>query len=211
MSFRLALLVLALCYSAAGCCCNPYIYRGGCCGSGSCVKNSLTCHKGCGEMYWGDWISDPPDCCDPCDNCGNFTGGESCKRGALGCYRPCWPNLFRLHSSRCGEGCTGCASCGGGEFVEAGESYDSGEVIHQAAPRVLHDPTWEAPAPRPAAGVPGRTGRAPAQNRTTRTAKPRIIQPVVYEEVLDEADDAALAEPAEEAPAVPMVRRNYAR
>src|SRR5262245_49886415 len=34
-----------------------------------------TCGKGCGEIYWGEWVSDPPDCCDPCDQCtGCWTG-----------------------------------------------------------------------------------------------------------------------------------------
>jgi hypothetical protein len=30
---------------------------------------------GCGEIYCGDWCSEPPDCCDPCDQWGNYTGG----------------------------------------------------------------------------------------------------------------------------------------
>ena len=29
---------------------------------------------GCGEIYRGDYASDPPDCCDPCDGYGNFVG-----------------------------------------------------------------------------------------------------------------------------------------
>lgn len=35
---------------------------------------------GCGEVYYHDWISDPP-CADPCDGAGNWTGvaaGDSC-------------------------------------------------------------------------------------------------------------------------------------
>jgi hypothetical protein len=35
---------------------------------------------GCGEVYWCDWISSPPECCDPCDDCGNWIG----HRGAPG-------------------------------------------------------------------------------------------------------------------------------
>jgi hypothetical protein len=30
---------------------------------------------GCGERYWGDFYSDPPDTCDPCDRSGHYTGG----------------------------------------------------------------------------------------------------------------------------------------
>ena len=33
------------------------------------------CGRGCGERYWGDFYSDPPDCWDPCDCHGNYTGG----------------------------------------------------------------------------------------------------------------------------------------
>ncbi len=38
---------------------------------------------GCGEEYWGDWCSNPPDCCDPCDQCGNYVGpqGPACASG----------------------------------------------------------------------------------------------------------------------------------
>ncbi len=32
----------------------------------------------CGERYWGDFYSDPPDCCDPCDYYGNYTGAAVC-------------------------------------------------------------------------------------------------------------------------------------
>jgi len=39
-----------------------------------CVLNPETwCGSSCGEKYWGDFYSDPPDCCDPCDWRGNFT------------------------------------------------------------------------------------------------------------------------------------------
>ncbi len=30
----------------------------------------------CGERYWGDFYSDPPDCWDPCDCYGNYSGGS---------------------------------------------------------------------------------------------------------------------------------------
>jgi hypothetical protein len=31
--------------------------------------------QGCGDVYWHEFHSDPPDCCDPCDEYGNWTGG----------------------------------------------------------------------------------------------------------------------------------------
>ena len=41
---------------------------------------------GCGETYYGDWCSDPPDCCDPCDRLGNYTGGGVSGYGGVGGY-----------------------------------------------------------------------------------------------------------------------------
>jgi hypothetical protein len=38
------------------------------------IMYMLGCGSGCGEVYWDEWISDPPECCDPCDNCGNWIG-----------------------------------------------------------------------------------------------------------------------------------------
>ncbi len=36
---------------------------------------------GCGERYWGDFYSDPPDCWDPCDCHGNYNGAGHCAGG----------------------------------------------------------------------------------------------------------------------------------
>jgi len=44
----------------------------------SYTKHMLTCASGCGEIYWGEWLSDPPDACDPCDNHGNWIGPQPC-------------------------------------------------------------------------------------------------------------------------------------
>jgi hypothetical protein len=32
------------------------------------------CGSQCGDCYWSEWFSLPPDCCDPCTNCGAFCG-----------------------------------------------------------------------------------------------------------------------------------------
>jgi hypothetical protein len=50
----------------SGCCCEPW---GGCypCGNNWCGPS-------CGELFWCEWFSIPPQCCDPCDECGNFIG-----------------------------------------------------------------------------------------------------------------------------------------
>ena len=86
---------------------------------GSYLGHQLTCASGCGEIYWGPWLSDPPDACDPCDDCGNWVG-ERC----------CPPKLRYLllaglkgghHCAACGGKGQGCASCGKG----------GGDVIHE--------------------------------------------------------------------------------
>jgi hypothetical protein len=69
----------------------------GCCGPRpwhrgplSCVfalfVPSTWCGGACGERYWGDFYSDPPDCWDQCDSYGNYTGGgcRSCNSGNAG-------------------------------------------------------------------------------------------------------------------------------
>ena len=57
-----ALLALGL----AGCAHQPW---GGCY---PCGKN--WCGSQCGELYWNEWVSIPPQCSDPCDECGNYIG-----------------------------------------------------------------------------------------------------------------------------------------
>lgn len=64
----------------------------------------------CGERYWGDFYSDPPDCWDPCDGCGNYTGGgcQSC-----GGYSPEYG----------GDNSGGCRNCSGGGNAGNFEGY----------------------------------------------------------------------------------------
>ncbi len=64
----------------------------GCAQKASCAKCSVAhrkplsklhdyfwCAGGCGEVYVGEWISDPPECCDPCDaHFGCWTGHNDC-------------------------------------------------------------------------------------------------------------------------------------
>lgn len=40
---------------------------------------------GCGEIYWSEFHSDPPDCSDPCDRYGNFTDGGCTTCGPVAC------------------------------------------------------------------------------------------------------------------------------
>ena len=77
----------AACSDCGDCGCDPCAdpCGDGCCGrcwySGplSCFFALFTrcnwCGPNCGERYWGDFYSDPPDCEDPCDCYGNRAGG----------------------------------------------------------------------------------------------------------------------------------------
>ena len=109
MPARLPLLALALLICACAGCCEQRVWlcdEGNCgllsgrfedgsnchecntCGQqiGNCrcgffanLHRRLTCGQACGEMYFGDWISDPPAPCDPCDECtGEFVGRRCC-------------------------------------------------------------------------------------------------------------------------------------
>jgi hypothetical protein len=86
------------------------------------------CGPNCGERYWGDFYSDPPDCWDPCDCHGNYTGGgcSSCGGGTHdgGGY----------HES---GGCRNCGRSGGvthsnvSSGMDDGPDMSDGKIISQ--------------------------------------------------------------------------------
>ncbi len=85
------------------------------------------CGPACGELYWSDFHSEPPDCRDPCDNCGNFTG-----MGTAGCTSRCTGPVT--------AGCTG-PNCSGGSSghvlrtIPAAEPFSVGEPTTVVKPR----------------------------------------------------------------------------
>lgn len=171
--------------------CRPYEQRmadstayecGTCCKTVGCgggikgwLRNQATGCKGCGDIYYGEWISDPPDCCDPCDNCGGFSGsgGTCCKTSCLDRLSRIF-NGYRYCGGDCGGSCglpqifgcricggAGCDSCGGGyadEYVDGHESH--GHEIHEGKPHPaphgsVLDENWDpAPSPKPIPGKP---------------------------------------------------------
>ncbi|MGO9109094.1 MAG: hypothetical protein ACLP9L_07675 [Thermoguttaceae bacterium] len=69
---------------------------GGCCQRNFCFQPlrwvgrlfyaDTWCGPSCGNTYWGEAISDPPDCHDPCNRRGQWTGRggcASCNRGGM--------------------------------------------------------------------------------------------------------------------------------
>lgn len=120
---------------------------GGCGGCGACCPNpiktlwrSLTCSSGCGEIYFDEWINDPPEHCDPCDDNGGYIGPQgSCRRwlhGLKGQRGGCGCGACSAPVSSCRT--RGCSSCGSGHDQA---DYTEGEVIEEdAAPRKM-EPT----------------------------------------------------------------------
>lgn len=99
--------------------CRPI--RGVVAGSAALVGKLLTPQKwygecrGCGERYWGDVLSDPPECCDPCDHQGNWIGPQACvrRRPTLKCVDGTC-DAPMCNGTGCSGGCTagGCSECG---------------------------------------------------------------------------------------------------
>lgn len=72
-------------------------------------RRSLTCGAGCGETYYDEWYSSPPDCEDPCPQ---FAGGGGCAGGDCGGCGDCGGGCGACLNGGCGGSCGG--SCGGG-------------------------------------------------------------------------------------------------
>jgi len=175
----------------SGCCVNRHLDCGGldtCCGSlsdpilGDCsrcgvcggsdcpgytpcgyLKYMLTCGSGCGEIYYNEWISDPPDCCDPCDDCGNWCQGCGTHRRRLvidgvrdliaglrtvSCLATC-------DGTDCGSGCRGCGRLGRRQrgFDDFYEDLDTPvEVLDE--PLTAPGEKTPRPAQRPSLSTP---------------------------------------------------------
>jgi hypothetical protein len=119
------------------------------------------CYAGrsCGERYWGEWISDPPDRCDPCNQCGDFIGPRCCGPGPL---VRLWQNIICCDPCNSCNSCggSGCSSCGGG-VASYGGDYHGGSIMHE---NWDHQPTPAVPGKNiHQAGQP-----TPAQIRTTQ-------------------------------------------
>ncbi len=93
-----------------GLCHHPWLW--------SQASNALSCGAGCGEVYHGEWTSDPPACGDPCGSCGDYSCG-----GCGGCWNPL-RGLAALWGYRYASGGCGAGSCDGG-CDSCAESYDT--------------------------------------------------------------------------------------
>lgn len=94
------------------------------------LKSKLTCGSGCGEIYWGEWLSDPPDDCDPCDDCGNWVGPRCCEPGFLERMADCWCSLWGFRVG----GCSTCATLEAPCSDCVGTGVQKGGYIMESAP-----------------------------------------------------------------------------
>ncbi len=165
------LVYLAICCAlivaaGPGCCVGDQNCRGGsggiggfdsgpgdCCGTDPCSRGPrrrpfanllgmFACNGGCGDVYYDEWVSDPPDCCDPCDNCGNWTGPRPCRRSIWDCLslRGLWGNQYSC--DQYGADCE-CDSCSGG--MKGGTVIYEGPVMQHATSRPLPAPQKSTP------------------------------------------------------------------
>jgi|GEM_PF-954312 len=183
------------------------VWRGGCnecgdCGGGSYYHCGLlpmararlgmhgTCGRGCGEVYWGEWVSDPPDCCDPCNSCGDWQNQQCCSPGLL---RRLW---WGAHGYRLGgphgdaNCCGGCNGCGGGGPIHSagfvgggcstcGHGHDHGEAIHHGpvgGGSILNE-NWQN-EPLPTTDQPTHNARQPVPARSAGRVPSRPAAPV---------------------------------
>lgn len=119
-------------------------------GLGPWLRRQLTAGHGCSEIYWGEWISDPPDCADPCDLChGQWTGpGGICRLGpaqrilaGLHGYRYCpppycgpWCPIFPRHAGRCCGPADACGAWPGAGWGFAEGLPHGADIYYQGPP-----------------------------------------------------------------------------
>jgi hypothetical protein len=202
----------------------PIVWNGCCndCGPGPCESccdcpqqcgilpwfyRNRICGKGCGDLYVGEWVSDPPDCCDPCDQChGCWTGPQGCcnlgpmqrllaaLHGYSYCPAPdCGPVCGLCNKGCCGGGGPvgyestgepGCATCGGGShFPPHGATlhYQGPLDPHEAVdPHIMHE-NWNIPRTRPVPGKPIQKAQQPTYGQMTNAKKPAPTRPASYQ------------------------------
>jgi hypothetical protein len=156
-----ACLLAAALVAANGCCCSqPFIAHGSSvaesCANGDCgecascgvhnhpvwqgTQRALTCGSGCGEMYWGDWLSYPPTC----NGCDSWACESCCSPWhVLSGLRNLWG--YRYRPGGCGRSdCDGsCDSCSAGYS----EGLPSESVPERAGERLV--PPSPSPEPAP--------------------------------------------------------------
>jgi len=140
-------------------CCSP----NACFGPGSLFRPFFGCNGGCGELYWSEWFSDPPEHCEPCDNYGNWVGTGCCVPRLGRIWSGLWGQPCYRGPGRCAPGMT--TGCGSPMCCEAGPTVPGEPVM--PAPRIV--PGSPADAPPEVVPVPEPTPNPkPATTTTAR-------------------------------------------
>lgn len=104
----------------------------------------------CGEMYFGDWRSSPPDYCDPCNQYGEWDQSTCCQRNWFKdmVFNPLdWFNCGSCATLPCHSGChnfgednptvppakSGCTSCAARQLDEEGFASDEEPINNEAS------------------------------------------------------------------------------
>jgi hypothetical protein len=151
------------------------------------LRRDKICGKGCSEIYWGEWYSDPPDCCDPCDQChGCWTGPHGychlgpCQR-LLACFHGftyCPPPCCGPSCGLCDKpGCGGCGTCGVGRAAGCATCSHHGGYAGEFsdhAPHSLMEENWDLPpGPKPVPGKPIHKAQGVPEPRMTHVPAPQ--------------------------------------
>jgi hypothetical protein len=112
----------------------------------SYTKHMLTCASGCGEIYWDEWLSDPPDACDPCDHCGNFVGPRPCPPTFWQSLTLGWCHLW-------GQRAVTCSDCVG-DVVDYGLPAYGLPASEMPTHQIPESSTLEMPTLPPDTGAP---------------------------------------------------------
>ena len=115
------------------------------------LRKSMVCGSGCGETYFGEWRSTPPDATDPCCETDWVGGAVPCRPFCWGPWRPgalasalygkrfcddCGQSYLDCECGGTGYVDGGCADCGGGP-VETGYAEPTPAISRHAQP--AHD------------------------------------------------------------------------
>jgi hypothetical protein len=104
------------------------------------VACSTHCSSGCGEVYWDEYINEPP-VCDPCGCNNEWVGG-------CGHCRPWYSRLRDLWGYRyMPADCSSCSSCSSAGSVHEGVVIGSGTHEHVVSPSI---PSQNKGIPTPA-------------------------------------------------------------
>ncbi len=134
----------------------------------SYIGHQLRCAGGCGEIYWGPWLSNPPDQCDPCNDCGEFVGDRCCEPKLR--QKVWWKLTGQSGVLAHGKGCSdcggkGCSSCGGAACTSCGGKTDD---LPYYDGQIIEGPIHEAPIPEEIPSTPP----APAEVETPAAIRP---------------------------------------